>query len=321
MLSGYVHEKGGLRRLAPDEPLHSALWLDLADPDEDERARAAAVLGAPVPGRAEMEEIEISSRLYQDAQAAYLTIVLPALSETAEPIIGPVAFVLTRDRLVSTRHIAPRPFETYPGRAGGTGFGCASADSVLMGLMAEFIDRLADILERIGGDLEGVSKRVFRRQGGRRSSEELRGLLEDIGRKGDLLGEIGASLLSIERALGFFGQILEERSENKGLRRALETQLSDVKSLSEHSAFLNEKVSLMLDATLGMINIAQNDTIKIFSVLAVVFMPPTLIASIYGMNFRWMPELHTVWGYPFALLLMLGSAVGTYRFFKRRGWL
>lgn len=318
MMTGYALDEGRLRPLTAEEDPGQALWLDLAAPSAGEIARAAAIAGVALPDRPEMEEIELSSRLYQDAGAAYLTVVLPDMTETGAARIGPATFVLAPKRLVTLRYHAPRPFETYPGRADKTAYGCATAEAVLLGLIEEIVDRLADILERAGREMEALSHQVFRRGGGRR---DLQGVLEAIGRKGDLVGDIGVSLLSVERALGFLDQILDRRKDGGDLGRVVATQLSDLRSIAEHSGFLSQKVGLMLDATLGMISIEQNAAIRIFSVLAVLFLPPTLIASVYGMNFAHMPELAWPWGYPLALALMVGSALGTWLVFRWRGWM
>jgi magnesium transporter len=146
-------------------------------------------------------------------------------------------------------------------------------------------------------------------------------VLEQIGRKGDLTSHIRDSLVTLERLVGFLGHVAMQRKSGKDLRERLKTLSRDVRSLTDHSSFLSQKITFLLDATLGMINIEQNAIIKIFSVAAVVFLPPTLIASIYGMNFEEMPELDWLFGYPFAIALMILSAILPYLFFKRRGWL
>jgi len=145
--------------------------------------------------------------------------------------------------------------------------------------------------------------------------------LQLIGRKGDLCSNIQVCVLSLERVTGFFGQELSDRPDGKDLRRRVKTLEHYLQSLSDHASFASQKVTFLLDATLGMINIEQNNIIKIFSIAAGIFLPPTLIASIYGMNFSFMPELHWRYGYLFAGLLMLASALLPFWWFKRRGWL
>jgi magnesium transporter len=145
--------------------------------------------------------------------------------------------------------------------------------------------------------------------------------LSDLGRKADALSNIRDSLVSLERLSTFATTLLLQRKSHKELRDRLKTVARDVRSLSDHDAFLSQKINFLLDATLGMISIEQNGIIKIFSVAAVVFLPPTLVASIYGMNFEFMPELQWLYGYPFALGLMAVSMLLPYFYFKRRGWL
>lgn len=149
----------------------------------------------------------------------------------------------------------------------------------------------------------------------------LRATLERVGRIGELLGRLGQSLLSIDRGLNFFSQSLLTRSDDAPLRDAVEALLRDVQALDLHADFVSNRITLASETTLGMIDLAQNATVRILSLVATLFLPPTLIASIYGMNFAWMPELHSAWGYPGALVLMIASAAATYLYFRWRGWL
>jgi magnesium transporter len=184
------------------------------------------------------------------------------------------------------------------------------------------VDRLADVLERISREVAQISKEVFQQRGSRPSrSSTIQALLEAIGRKGDLTSNIRECLGSLGRMLGFFGQVTLKGKTEKELRVRVRTLSRDCQSITDHAGFLTQKVTFLLDATLGLINIEQNAIIKIFSVVAVVFLPPTLIASIYGMNFHFMPELSWPFGYPLAMLLMVLSAISPFWFFRRRGWL
>ena len=193
---------------------------------------------------------------------------------------------------------------------------------MLIALLEAIVDRLADILERAGRDIDGISRDVFQHKGAKPTkSQDFQKVLEAIGRKGDLTSNIRDSLVTLERLVGFLGQGTMQRKSGKDVRERIKTLARDVRSLADHASFLSQKITFLLDATLGMINIEQNAIIKIFSVAAVVFLPPTLIASIYGMNFQFMPELDEVYGYPMALGLMVLSAILPYVYFKRRGWL
>jgi magnesium transporter len=319
MLFAYREKDGHLERIVPAEALDEALWIDLYRP-LPEQAEAVAALGVTVPTLEDMEEIEISNRLYREGGIDYLTVVLPGLSTTKTPMSGPVTFILMPQRLVTVRHHAPRPFETYPDRADKVGPGCGSPDRVFLGLLEEIIGRLADLLEGGGKALDQVTRSVFQPESGPRS-ELLQGALQKIGMEGDLIGRVRLSLLTLERAISFFTQSIADRAAAEPLRPVVKALTRDIQALEVHADFLSSRVALATDATLGMINLAQNSTVRIVSVVAVLFLPPTLIASIYGMNFEVMPELAWYWGYPLALVMMFGSAAGTYLFFKWKHWL
>ncbi len=309
-----------LRQMALDEPLSAAIWIDLYRPLPTQIS-AVTALGVEVPTLEDMEEIEISNRLYHDAGVDVMTVVLPGLSTSKNPISGPVSFILSAERLVTVRHHAPRPFETYPDRADKSNGGCGSSDQVFLGLIEEIIARLADLLEGSSKALDEVSATVFRTTATPKSPAVLQATLEQVGREGDMIGRVRLSLLTLERALGFYTQGLATRSKAEKAKVGIKAMLRDINALEVHSDFLSQRVGLASDATLGMINLSQNITVRIVSVVAVLFLPPTLIASIYGMNFVHMPELAQAWGYPVALVLMLGSAVTTYLYFKWKKWL
>lgn len=318
MLSAYLTSGNRLAPLPPGAGPETALWIDLNDPQPDERA-AVEALGLDLPTLADMEEIEISNRLYHERGVDYMTAVLPGFSTTRTPVAGPVAFVLGQGRLVTVRYHAPRPFETFPERADKTTAGCASAERIFLGLVEECVSRLADLLEGVGRELDAVSASVF---GGDavQQPDLLQAALERTGRQGDLLNRIRLGLLTLERALGFYGQGAPEKPDGPALVALVKAQMRDLQALGVHADFLSSRVSLAVDATLGMVNLAQNSNARIFSLVAVLFMPPTLIASVYGMNFAHMPELNNPWGYAFALAAMAASAIGSYFYFKWRGW-
>lgn len=320
MLHAYRETAGHLQRQPAQEDLAKALWIDLYSPLPDQ-AQAVAALGLDVPSLADMEEIEISNRLYREDGVEYMTVVLPGQSTGKAHISAPVTFILSKARLVTVRHHAPRPFETYPDRAEKVGLGCHTPDQVFLGLIEEIIGRQADLLEGAGKALDEVSLSIFGGDEGSRGAAILQAALQRVGREGDLLGKVRLALLTIERAISFFNQTLSDRQETEGLKAMVKGLLRDIQALEVHADFLTNRVGLASDATLGMINLAQNSTVRIVSVVAVLFLPPTLIASIYGMNFKYMPELTQSWGYPAALGLMLASATFTYLFFKWKKWL
>ena len=179
---------------------------------------------------------------------------------------------------------------------------------------------MADILERAETEVDAISRDIFRGDAKKIATQDLTNTLQLIGRKGDLCSNLRDCLWSLQRLGGFFGQTLTEAVNAKDLRARIKTLSHDVASLGEHASFLSQKVTFLLDATLGMINMQHSNIIKIFSIAAGVFLPPTLIASIYGMNFVHMPELQWVYGYPLAGVLMLAAALVPLWYFKRRGW-
>jgi magnesium transporter len=323
MITGYVAESGRLR--AVDDPLanlENVVWLDLLSPTEDEERTLESRLGIDVPTREEMEEIEVSSRLYLEEGAAFMTATLPARTDTDDLIMGPVTFALAGDRLITVRYHEPRAFRTFPQRAEKVSLGCTDGEDVLIALLEATVDRLADILERVQRDVDEISRGIFRTGGTPAAApQDLNKVLQQIGRKGDLGSNIRDSLVSLQRVAGFFGQVETQQSNDKEIRGRIKTLSRDVQSLTDHASYLSQKITFLLDATLGMISIEQSNVIKIFTIAAGVFLPPTLIASIYGMNFVHMPELKWVYGYPLAFLLMLASALLPWWYFKRRGWL
>lgn len=302
------------------QSLSDVIWIDILNPTDAQEAEVEAIIGVDIPTRAEMEEIEISSRLYSENNAIYMTAILPANADGGDPQMGPVSFVLTSTHLVTLRYHEPRVFSSFPPRAAKTCQVIPDAHTALVALLEAIIDRSADILERAAHEIDTLSRGIFRetRQGARRDYQET---LEKIGQMGDLNSKIRDSLLSLDRLLSFLGTASPERQAPAHLRERVKTLSSDAKSLTDHASFLSAKITFLLDATLGMINIEQNAIIKIFSVAAVIFLPPTLIASIYGMNFVHMPELGWDFGYPFAIGLMVLFAVLPYLFFKFRNWL
>lgn len=298
----------------------SVVWWDLIDPTREEETGLEARLGLELPTRDEMQEIEISSRLYSENGGHFMTALIPSHTDADDAVIQPITFILVDRRLVTIRYTEPRAFTSFPQRAEKTALGLSNGESILLGLLEAVVDRLADILERAGREIDVISRTVFGQKGSEsRKDANYKATLEEIGRKGDLTSNIRDSLATLERMVAFLGSKLTK--SDKALQDQLKALVSDVHSLTDHSAFMSQKITFLLDATLGLINIEQNAIIKIFSVAAVVFLPPTLVASIYGMNFDVMPELAWTYGYAWAIGLMILSAILPYLYFKRRGWL
>ena len=243
-------------------------------------------------------------------------------AETELPKLVDVTFILTERALVTVRYDEPRSFTMFASRAMKPG-GCGHRpEAVLDGLIETIIDRAAEVLGAVGGDIDKLSRSVFEtdRQGVRRAAG-FRGALRGLGRKGDVISKVRESMVSVERVLLFLSASMGRARAGAGFQGEWRTAIRDVQSLEEHATLLSNKVQFLLDATLGLVTIEQNDIIKLFSVVAVVFMPPTLIASIYGMNFEHMPELRWLLGYPMALVMMVIAAVAPYLFFRWKRWL
>ena len=324
MLKVYQQQNGGLRGMALSDadPIPAdAIWIDMLSPTNEERRKVNSLLHMEMPTRADMEEIEVSSRLYQEDGGIFLTTLILSNMETDSPVADVVSFVLTQDKLVTIRYIDPQPFKTFAARCErGSPVG-QRAEMVLMTLLDVIIDRMADVLERAGAEIEAVSREIFQpREGKVMQSADFQDVLRRLGRKHDLTGKMRESLLSVSRVLSFLTPAMEGKP-NKDVRTHIKTLTRDVQSLQDHTSFLGSKLNYLLDATLGLINIDQNNIIKIMSVAAIVFLPPTLFASIWGMNFHFMPELDEWFAYPFALIVIVISGIVPYWWFKRRGWL
>ncbi|MER8551865.1 magnesium/cobalt transporter CorA [Mesorhizobium sp. M0976] len=324
MIKAFVVDNDRLRLV--DDLLQNSdtvVWVDLFNPTKEEETTIETWLGIAVPTREEMEEIEISSRLYVEDGAYFMTAILPAQTEVDDPLMSPVTFVLAGSRLITVRYHEPKAFKTFPQRAEKVATGWTSGDTILIGLLEAIVDRLADILERAGRDVEAISRDIFEARSTKVSkrNRDFQELLKGIGRKEDLASSVRDSLISLQRLAGFLAHASTQTRMSKDTRARIKTLSRDVLSLADHATFLSQKISFLLDATLGMISIEQNAIIKIFSVAAVIFLPPTLVASIYGMNFDIIPELKWHFGYPFAIGMMVLSAILPFWYFRRRGWL
>ncbi|MET0312870.1 MAG: magnesium transporter CorA family protein [Hansschlegelia sp.] len=323
MIIVYAARDGALARVEPagGRLPDGAVWIDLVEPTPEEDRLVESAVGASVPTRDEMVEIEPSSRLYIENGVRYMTASVLCNVDTATPVLSPVTFILTKQALVTVRYDDPKPFQIYATRACKAQAGERTPEAVLIGLFDAIVDRAADILEHVGADVDELSRVIFQRTGSQAYRKPYQELLKAIGRKGDLTSKARESLVTLQRVFLYLTAEIEGTKPSKETKSQIRTLQRDAASLTEHASFLNDKVTFLLDAMLGMVGLAQNDIVKLFSVMAVVFLPPTLVASIYGMNFDLMPELKWTYGYPFALGLMVVSAVLPYLFFKWRRWL
>ncbi len=297
------------------------VWVDLFEPTEDEQRLIGERYGIDVPTKDEMMEIEPSNRLYQEDGALFMTATLVAQVEQEEPRSAPVTFILSPERLFTLRYINPRSFRSFAINAQRGQIPDTRPEVVLTSLLESVINRLADILERVGTDVDQISRDVFQPDQPKGQRKALDQLINAIGRAGDMNSRVREALVSVARLVSYFTHPANGYSRKDEFRELIKSLGRDLAYLTDHAGFQANKVQFLLDATLGRISIEQNSIIKIFSVAAVVFLPPTLVASIYGMNFQFMPELVLRYGYPMALGLMVLSAIGPYLFFKRKGWL
>ncbi|MGB9328944.1 MAG: magnesium transporter CorA family protein, partial [Pseudolabrys sp.] len=308
MLSVYVPQGSTLERIVvePGEaPPENAVWIDMVTPSVQEDRTVEQLIGIAVPTREEMQEIEVSSRLYVENGARYMTATLMCQSDTVTPKTTAVTFILAGHRLVTVRYDDPRPFAIVEHKLGRSCPSKITGEDVLMDLLDAVIDRSADILERIGGEVDQVSHSIFEPEQ-EAQQPSYNDILKALGRKGDLTSKVRESQVSVGRLLLFLANEADNMKWPKDRRAQLQSMLRDVGSLSDHATYLTNKITFLLDAMLGVVNLQQNNIIKIFSIAAVVFMPPTLVASIYGMNFhKNMIELDWDYGYPFALVLIV----------------
>jgi magnesium transporter len=257
----------------------TSVWLDLVTPTTGEDKLVERSLGIAVPTREEMQEIEVTSRLYVENGARYMTATLMCQSETATPKTTAVTFILAGHRLVTVRYDEPRPFTMVDHKLARLCPATVSGESVLMDLLDAVIDRSADILEKIGAEMDQVSHDIFEPdEHARQRSRTYNDILKTIGQKGDLTSKVRESLVSITRVLLYLANEADSMRWAKETRSQLKGMQRDVASLSDHATYLTSKIQFLLDAMLGVVSLEQNNIIKIFSVAAVVFMPPTLIA-------------------------------------------
>jgi magnesium transporter len=325
MLSVFVPANNSLKtiELAEGAPLpHDAVWIDLVNPQLPEDKVVEKLVGIEIPTREEMQEIEVSSRLYVERGARYMTATLMCASDTEAPRTTPVTFILAGHRLVTVRYDHPRPFALIEHKLARYCVPGVNGEMVLMELIDAVIDRCADILERAGAEIDSVSRAIFEPEDSRSGqAKQYSSILISIGRKGDLTSKVRECLVSIGRLVTFLAAEVDGVKWSKDMREQLKTMQRDVVSLTDHASYLSNKTTFVLDAMLGVVNLEQNNIIKLFSVMAVVLMPPTLIASIYGMNFKAMPELEWHLGYPLAIALMMLAGILPYAFFKWKKWL
>jgi magnesium transporter len=300
-------------------PMES-LWVDLFDPTPEERDAVKALFGFEPPTREDMEEIEISSRLYQEDGAIFMTALVLSRTETGDPECLGVSFILAGERLLTVRYSEPQPFNTFANRADRQINLWPRGDIILAGLLEAVIDRTADVLEKVGAEVDALSKQIFAQNGDAPLGRDYQKILFRLASRNDLTSKSRESLISLGRMLAFLSQVIDLKA-TKDMKGHIKIMTRDVQSLSDHTTYLSNKITFLLDAVLGVVNIEQSRIIRILSVAATVFLPPTLFASIWGMNFTHMPELQSPYGYAVAWVVIILSAIVPYLIFRWRKWL
>ncbi len=314
LTSHTIEEYQSGKEIDPD-----SLWVDLFNPEIDEVKMVENLFQLKLPTEEAMREIEASSRLYIENDLLYMTFnVLTTTIDDDHPFLSPITFILCDEHLITVRYANPKPFEAVVKKLERNTKRAYSSELIFLMMLETIVDRIADFLELIGSEVDMISNEIFNRKQRKADGQPgLHEILTEIGKKGDMSTKTRESLNGISRLLKFYTIY----AETPKIVLRVNTLQEDVKSISDHVYFLFNKINFLLDATLGYINIEQNHVVKILSGAAVIFLPPTLIASIYGMNFQDIPELGWAYGYPYALSLMIITAVLPYLYFKKKGWL
>ena len=320
MINVFVLQNGRLSQVnietRADLERATPIWVDLTDPSDEERDWVRSIYGVTLPDEDDVKDIEASARYYEaDNGDLHLRSDFLLEEDEGESRVVTVAFILARDMLFSMHSDDLPVFRLVRMRARSRPGSIGDFKDVLLDLYATDVEYSADALEGIYQNLEEVSRSVLQKDFSDADAAES---LSAMAREEDLNGRIRRNMMDTRRAVSF---MMRGRLLNPDQFDDARQILRDIESLDGHTAFLFEKINFLMDATVGFININQNKIIKIFSVASVAFLPPTLIASIYGMNFRVLPELDWTFGYPFALAVMLASAVTPFWYFRRRGWL
>nr|WP_281435208.1 magnesium transporter CorA family protein [Rhizobium lemnae] len=323
VINAYL-SNGSVSELTPEKPEfllpEDVVWIDLHHPTSQEDQFVEQLLSISIPTRDELKDIEPSSRLYAENGALYMTGSLVWRADSKDSKLTDVAFILTTDRLVTVRYADPKSFSLFVAALGRAPEEICNGRTLLAHLLETIADRTAEIMETVVSRVDHLATDIFRERTERRPPKFLESKLAEIAEVHRLVGKVRDSLGSLSRLLTFL-QNASVIQKDEDVRKLCATVAQDVTTLSEHASFVAGNIAFLLDASLGLINVEQNAIIKIFSIASVVFLPPTLVASIYGMNFQHMPELSWQLGYPLALFAMVLSAIIPFFFFRWKGWL
>jgi magnesium transporter len=326
MLCFHAPSKDGIEAAPDAKTIPSGVnWIDAVRPDPQEIAFLKRTLKIEVPTLETLSEIETSSRLRSEKDWLYLSIPMINRADGFMPTLTPLGFVLSKDILLTVRFKHMKAFDDVletisrcPAQAGGPG--------ALVAILAVIVDHAADVLESVGRDLDCLSEEIFgtnaanvRFHRPREDGDKLRGVTRKIGRNGDLTSKIEDLLLGMSRMVPYVAANAAPYLE-AGVRAKLESLQRDIDSLNDYETHLTDKIHFLLDATLGLTNIDQNNIFRILTVVSVIGIPPTFVASMYGMNFKNIPEYDWSFGYQYGLLLIALSAIVPIIWFKWRGW-
>lgn len=325
MITIYTKRDGKIEAkqlIAGEQVPEGIIWIDMQSPSHDEEITVEKQLGIQIPSREEVWKNQVLNRFYKEGDVCYMTAAIITKVDCPYPQTSSVTFILSPRYLLTMRYIAPTSFNNFAQRIQKSPQKFLSSAHVLEGLMEEIITRVAHNSEVVVDTLDQLSHNIFGEgvlsEKSSNPSQLMKKVLTQIGTCADLNSKINESLHSLSRTLSFFKQVNNSGADIDGDISILAT---DVLALIKQTAFLSDKITFQLDATLGMINVEQNLIIKMFSVVAVFFLPPTMISSIYGMNFEHMPELSWDYGYPMAIGIMIMCAIVPFVYFRKKGWL
>lgn len=327
MLTIYSHEDGKIvdRVWEPGEFIPAeAVWIDAESPTPDENTLLCSVAGIDIACTDETNKAHALGRMYREDGVCYMGVSVISKATGPYPETQTVTFIITERLLLSIRTVVPTSFVKFAGRLKAQPRHFVTGAEVLEGLLEEMVLRVSHNADLVGVELDDLSHEIFdpyslvERNSNKNTTDRMKDVVRRLGAVADLNSKISESLYSFAKMVAFFK---DSQGDNQYMVRKLDVLAGDVKELLLQNGFLADKIVFQLDATLGMINVEQNKIMKIISVFTVMIMPPTLIGGIYGMNFRFMPELDVVWGYPVALVTMLLCATGPYFYFRRKGWL
>jgi magnesium transporter len=321
MITAWLPSEKGLQRVQvePGSLPADPVWVDLYEVSREEEIAVEKAYGVEIPTREEMTGIEASSRLYREPNAVYMSSTMLIKTESDHPESSVVTFIYMRERLITLRYTDPWSFRIFAQRLGKLQGAQYSSENLFIGLMEATVERLADLIERAAGELEVFSQQVFLKHTATENVIDLQEVIHGLGRSGNVLSKVRESLVDKNRLIAFSEQACKDWISTEA-RDRIRVLVQDIHSLADHVTFTSNKLSFLLDATYGLITVEQNNIIKIFSVAAVVLLPPTLVASIFGMNYH-LPWQESRYGFTVAIVLMIISAIIPLWYFKKKRWL